>query len=191
MKPPVKFRLVNAGPMGETEVIKALLGPQTQVSEMTLDGFEVRRQPRPPEHVWKIVKRFWDDVGHPYGGAYSLVKKEGAKAIVGCVEFDSPEELKIAAKKLSAWSFHDIIENPEGAWFQYKEIKRDGDIEYISERVNADYNTLEPVADNYRVTSEYRAFVTEMAKQANGFRESLKSENPEVKSPPTSGESKA
>jgi len=44
MNPPAKFRLVNAGPMGEPEVIKALLGPQTQVKEMTLDGFEVRRQ---------------------------------------------------------------------------------------------------------------------------------------------------
>lgn len=190
MKPPAKFRLVNAGPMGESQVIKALLGPQTQVSEITLDGFEVRRQPLPPENVWRVIKKFWNDAGHPYGGAYSLVKKEGAAASVGCVEFDSPAQLKPAAQKLGSWSFHDA-KSPKDAWFQYKEIQRIGDISYITERVNADPDTLESVADNYRETSEYRAFVAEMAKQANEYRESLESKNPELQSPTVSGESKA
>lgn len=190
MKPPTKFRLVNAGPMGEAHVIKALLGSQTQVSEITLDGFEVRRQPRPPENVWNVIKKFWDDKGHPYGGAYSLVKKEGASAIVGCIEFDSPAQLKPAAQKLGLWSFHDA-KSPKDAWFQYKEIYRDGDIAYITERVNADPDTLEPVADNYRETLEYKAFVKEMAKQAIEYRESLESQNPESQSPSAQGESKS
>lgn len=177
--------------MGEAKVIKALLGPQTQVSEITLDGFEVRRQPRPPEHIWRIIRKFWDDARHIYGGAYSLAPKEGATAVAGYVEFNSPEELKQAAKKLSVWSFHDIIENPEGAWFHYKEIRRDGDTSYITERVNADPATLESVAENYRETAEYKAFVEEMAKQANEYRESLESQNPESESPSASGESKS
>lgn len=190
MKPPTKFRLVNAGPMGEPKVIKALLGPQTQVSEITLGGFEVRRQPRPPENVWRVIKKFWNDAGHPYGGAYSLVPKEGAAAVVGCVEFDSPAQLKPAAQKLGFWSFHNAKDTKE-AWFHYKEIQRVGDTSYITERVNADPAMLESVAGNYRETREYRAFVEEMAKQANEYRESLESKNPELQSPPTSGESKA
>jgi len=190
MKPPTKFRLVNAGPMGEPEVVKALLGPQTQVSEITLDGFEVRRQPRPPENVWKIIKEFWDDAGHPYGGAYSLVPKKGAKAVVGCVEFNSLDELQRAVKKLGVWSFHDR-KSPKDAWFNYKRIPREGDIPYFTERVNADPATLESVANNYRETSEYSAFVAEMAKQANGYRESLEPKDPELRAPAASGESKA
>lgn len=190
MKPPTKFLLVNAGPMGEPQVIKALLGPQTKVSEITLDGFEVRRQPRPPENVWSIIKKFWDDAGHPYGGAYSLVKKEGTTATVGCVEFDSPAQLKPAAQKLGLWSFHDA-KSPKDAWFQYKAIYRDGDIAYITERVNANPDTLEPVVDNYRETPEYKAFVAEMAKQANEYRESLASKNPESQSSSVSGELKS
>lgn len=190
MKPPAKFRLVNAGPMGEPQVIKALLGPDTVVNQITIDGFEVRRQPRPPEHVWKIIRRFWDDKGNPYGGAYSLAPKEGAKALVGFIEFNSHEELKHAAKKLSVWSFHDIIENPEGAWFQYKEISREDGISSVTERVNANYDALEKVPDNYREEEGYKSFVNEMARQAREYRESLESQNPELKFPPTSGESK-
>ena len=189
MKPPTKFRLVNAGPMGEPEVIKALLGPQTQVTEMILDGFEVRRQPRPPEHVWNIIKEFWDDAGHPYGGAYSLVPKKGVKAVVGCVEFSSLDELQSAVKKLGVWSFHDR-KSPKDAWFNYKRIPKEGDVPYFTERVNADYNTLESVGSNYREAADYKSFVDEMANQAKGYRESLEPQNPEVKSPSTSGESK-
>lgn len=189
MSAATKFLLVNAGPVGEPQVIKALLGPKTQVKEMTLDGFEVRRQPRPPEKVWNIIKEFWDDKGHPYGGAYSLVPKEGAKVVVGCVEFDSPAELKPAAKMLGMWSFHNGG-NPKEAWFQYKQLFRDGDISYITERVNADLATLERVPANYKEDPKYKVFVGEMARQANGFRESMESKHPEVKSP-ASGELKA
>src|SRR5258708_6698693 len=120
MNPPAKFRIALAGPMGEPKVLKSLLGPQTEVKQMTLQGFEVRRQPLPPENVWNIIKGFWDEAGHPFGGAYSLVPKEGASALVGCVEFDSAAQLKPAAQKLGFWSFHNS-KYPAEAWFQYKE----------------------------------------------------------------------
>jgi hypothetical protein len=168
--PPAKFRLVNTGPMGEPSVIKALLGPKTEVSEIVLEGFEVLKQPKPPEHVWSIIREYWDDAGKPYGGGYTLAPKEGKRAVVGCVEFNSPADLKEAATLLGSWSFHDG-KRPVEAWFQYKELFRNGDISYITERLNADTNTLEPAKDSYREDPTYQEFVAEMARQAAAFRE--------------------
>lgn len=169
MNPPKIIRLVNAGPMGEPEVLRNLLGPQIKVTEITLPGLQVYRQAQPPEHVWSAMKEFWDDAGKPYGGAFTLVPQEEASAVVGCIEFDSPAALKPVAQRLSFWSFHDG-RNPQNAWFQYREIRREGDISYITERLNADPSTLVPVEEGYRETSEYKAYVAEMARQAEEYR---------------------
>jgi hypothetical protein len=177
-----KIRVVLAGPVGEEPVLKNLLGENINVGRMKLNGFEVVKQTKPPEGVWNDLKQYWDEADPPviYKGAYSLNPNEGAAADVGYVEFDSPVELKPAARILGAWSEHDsrpVSRRTEGRpWFQYKELFRDGDTSYVSEVLAPETNKdteIKRVPDNYRDDPEYKEFAKVMTEQSVGFAKLL------------------
>lgn len=170
-KPRREFALVNAGTMGEESVLRALLGPDIKFSTITLNGFEVRRQSQPPKDVWGAIKKVWDDRGTAYPGAYGLVPVKGRQAVVGCVTFSSPEQVKEAVKLLDEWDFHNR-KRPKDGWFRYQTIgiKDRADTVFLTEMLND--SSLVPVADNYQEEQGYKDAVEEMERQAREFRES-------------------
>src|SRR5438874_1234047 len=105
------YRLVIPGPVGEEKVLKALLGPEIQVTQLVLNNFQVLKQPTLPKDVWNIMKPHWQD---RYKGAYTMDYQEGATARVGCIEFTSRQAFEKAAKMIGDWDFHDMN------WYRYE-----------------------------------------------------------------------
>ena len=163
--------------MGEPKVLKALLGKQIEATEITLNGFEVRRQARPHiGYVNEAIRKEWDKKGKSYPGAYGLVRKEGAKAVVGCVEFSSREAVKEAVARLDFWNYHDR-KNKSDEWFKYQAFQ-EGETVYITELLIAPESELEPVDENYKEDPKYKDGVDEMARQAYEWRLSQEGKPP-------------
>lgn len=182
MNSPAQFKLVVPGIMGEPEVLRALLGPDAKVSQIQLEGYELRLQTEIPDDVRELLDKDWDKKGIPYPGAYTLVPKEGATAMVGCVDFSSQDEVKKAIERVDYWDFHkrkhgETNEAPiRSPWFRYRsrtEGSGDGKVVYLIEELADKSAKTEVVGDGYRETEGYRKGVNAMVEQANTYRMSL------------------
>jgi hypothetical protein len=171
--PQAEINYVAGGSIGHPKVLEALVGDSSvAIQQIILPGYGLRMQKLEDirqDFVRNALRASWDETGHPFYGATTLVESPRESTPVSLVKLTADQWSNLR-KRLDFWNFHE--DNLAETWFHYRPIvheTQNGKVIYLAEFLPRG-ERLHRLPRNYQTTKKWSGFIDYMTESVYQFR---------------------